>query len=104
MGHAVAGSYPAQHIHGVGLEQPGAHPPLHVIAIAALDHHRLDTSLSQQEGQRQAGWTRPDGSDLGAQSYATRRSLGPRDSWRTTTTMKVKTVTPDKVSTSSTRV
>ncbi len=37
------------------LQEPGPHPPFDVLAVTALQHHRLDPDSLEQQGQCQPG-------------------------------------------------
>ena len=56
----------AQRLDGAVLEHAGTHPVLDVVAIARLEHHRLDALQVQQVRQQQPGRSGTDDRHLGA--------------------------------------
>ena len=61
---AIADAHRVHQVHGALLEHPGTDALDHVLAVVALDDHRVDAGLVQQLPQHQARGPRADDADL----------------------------------------
>ena len=81
---ALAHAHLLQQVDGALLEHAGADALLDVLAVARLEHHRVDPGAVEQLAEHEAGGTGPDDADLGP-SRRTVTAYEPhaaRRSWR----------------------
>ena len=63
---ALAHAHLLEQVHRSLLEHAGAHALLDVLAVARLEHHRVDPGPVQQLAEHEPGGAGPDDPDLGA--------------------------------------